>query len=166
LFLAFVFIFNLQVKKFCRICAFILVSKTCAISSAASAAAAASSSQTSGDLKAGMVLFSSAQQLRQDNANAVSIGSAVVPDSHDRSLSRNSPSDSNNESPFPAPSVVGDTLIMNGQVRSKIVHMQPLSSKHNFSCTTFKNTSGPPHPASKSSSPAPSHRPDLERGTL
>ena len=77
-----------------------------------------------------MVLFSSAQQLHQDDANAVFGSAVVVPDSPDHSLNHDSPSDSNNESPSPAPSVVGDILTINGQVRSQIMPMQSLTSKY------------------------------------
>jgi hypothetical protein len=97
-----------------------------------------------------MILFGSAQQLHQDNTNAV-FGSAAVPDSPDHSLNHDSPSDSNNEPPSPAPSVVGDILTINGQVRSQTMPTQNLeihmfNAQPNISQVRLIQPQNPPLP--------------------
>jgi hypothetical protein len=115
-------ILNAQNVTYYRLCAFAVFSHARAISSEAAAAAAAASAaeRSSNGLKAGIVLFSSAQQLQQDKSPLVGDASAAA--AHSSYPSSNPLPQYHSESSVdlssPPSSVIGDIVSINGQVGS------------------------------------------------
>jgi hypothetical protein len=99
---------------FCSFFVILLSSRAHGISSAASAAASKTAAQSSdGSVQAGMVLFSSAQQLHQDKGHADAAANIVSSKSASSTIS----SESDDSRSPAAPPVVGDIIAINGQVK-------------------------------------------------
>lgn len=133
-----------------------MASHACAISSEAAAAAAAVEHSSNG-LKAGIVLFSSAQQLNQDKSllhGAPESGHLLNPSSP------NTPSELIIDPPSPAPHVVGDIISVNGQVSHQLPKCLDVI------VITISILTGPSRPTSKPPSAPSASRSHLERGPI